>query len=99
MHRDRQELSRPWKQARALTSLGADAVLQLQVSWNIDCLNDDNKMARVEEVCAIVMEAEPTPDVILLQVDTPTMVDLCLIVSSTERQSGGGERDFRLKIG
>eukprot|EP00752_Nemacystus_decipiens_P005954 g5377.t1 len=37
------------------------------VSWNIDCLNGENKMARVEEVCAIVLETEPTPDVILLQ--------------------------------
>ncbi|CAN0363721.1 unnamed protein product [Ectocarpus sp. 12 AP-2014] len=37
------------------------------VSWNIDCLNGENKMARVEEVCAILLESEPTPDVILLQ--------------------------------
>jgi len=42
----------------------------LQVSWNIDCLNGENKMARVEEVCATVLETEPTPDVILLQVRT-----------------------------
>lgn len=40
----------------------------LQVSWNVDCLSGENKMARVEEVCAIVLETEPTPDVILLQV-------------------------------
>lgn len=39
----------------------------VQVSWNIDCLNGENKMARVEEVCAILLESEPTPDVILLQ--------------------------------
>lgn len=39
-----------------------------QVSWNIDCLNGEKKMARVEEVCAIVLETESTPDVILLQV-------------------------------
>ncbi|CAM9457247.1 unnamed protein product [Scytosiphon promiscuus] len=37
------------------------------VSWNIDCLNGENKMARAEEVCAILQESEPTPDVILLQ--------------------------------
>eukprot|EP00903_Cladosiphon_okamuranus_P013082 g12203.t1 len=37
------------------------------VSWNIDCLNGENKMARVEEACAIILETEPTPDVILLQ--------------------------------
>lgn len=41
-----------------------------KVSWNIDCLNLENKFARVEEVCAIVLESEERdlPDVILLQV-------------------------------
>ena len=42
----------------------------MKVSWNIDCLNDKNKLARVEEVCAILLEVEERrlPDVILLQV-------------------------------
>lgn len=40
------------------------------MSWNIDCLNPENKIDRVQEVCAILLEAEEhsLPDVILFQV-------------------------------
>lgn len=44
----------------------------LQVSWNIDCLNYESKIARVHEACAILLQGEASrlPDVILLQVSS-----------------------------
>lgn len=56
--------------------LASHGASYLQVSWNIDCLNPANRFARVDEVCAILLEAEEKslPDVILLQVWVNTVL-------------------------
>lgn len=40
-----------------------------QVSWNIDCLSPAHKIARVYEVCSIILaDDEALPDALLFQV-------------------------------